>query len=146
MDSMNRMRMQSSPRPASGRSVSPKSLANGDKSDSPRKLLDLAVFWMQQLQFHLHLRRMVESSLCWRMPFWKLPKWGRIINCSIVKTMHHDDDFHALSTNADFAAFAIPAGSFKDMDSKPDQVSTQRPRDVKADVVTCPICMEAWTF
>jgi len=35
--------------------------------------------------------------------------------------------------------------SFKDMDSKPDQVSTQRPRDGEADVVTCPICMEAWT-
>ncbi len=104
MDSMNRMRMQSSPRPTSGRrvvagkrtrpdetkncvrkllkreisragnlafnctnsqekfrnfhlqvcmcvcvlhrSVSSKSLANGDKSDSPRKLLDLAVFRM----------------------------------------------------------------------------------------------------
>ncbi|CAM6072410.1 unnamed protein product [Sphagnum tenellum] len=56
-----------------------------------------------------------------------------------------DDDFHAPSTNADFAAFVIPAGSFKDMDSKPDQVSTQRPRDGEADVVTCPICMEAWT-
>ncbi|KAH9554388.1 hypothetical protein CY35_08G061300 [Sphagnum magellanicum] len=56
-----------------------------------------------------------------------------------------DDDFHAPSTNADFAAFAIPAGSFKDMDSKPDQVSTQRPGDGEADVVTCPICMEAWT-
>jgi hypothetical protein len=55
-----------------------------------------------------------------------------------------DDDFHAPSTNADFAAFAIPAGSFKDMDSKPDQVSTQRPGDGEADVVTCPICMEAW--
>jgi hypothetical protein len=39
----------------------------------------------------------------------------------------------------------IVAGSFKDMDSKPDQVSTQRPRDGEADVVTCPICMEAWT-
>jgi hypothetical protein len=105
MDSMNKMRMQSSPRPASGkqvvagkrtrpnetknyvrkllkreisraenlafnrtnsqkkfrnfhlqvcvcvlhRSVPPKSLANSDKSDSPRKLLDLAVFRMQQL-------------------------------------------------------------------------------------------------
>jgi hypothetical protein len=21
--------------------------------------------------------RMVESSLCWRKPLWKLPKWGR---------------------------------------------------------------------
>ncbi|CAK9195097.1 unnamed protein product [Sphagnum troendelagicum] len=32
----------------------------------------------------------------------------RIISCSTVKTMHHDDDFHAPSTNVDFAAFAIP--------------------------------------
>ncbi|CAM6019418.1 unnamed protein product [Sphagnum balticum] len=32
----------------------------------------------------------------------------RIISCSTVKTMHHDDGFHAPSTNADFAAFAIP--------------------------------------
>jgi hypothetical protein len=39
----------------------------------------------------------------------------------------------------------IVAGSFKDTDSKPDQVSTQRPGDGEADVVTCPICMEAWT-
>ncbi len=39
----------------------------------------------------------------------------------------------------------IVAGSFKDMDSKPNQVSTQRPGDGEADVVTCPICMEAWT-
>jgi hypothetical protein len=39
----------------------------------------------------------------------------------------------------------IVAGSFKDMDSKPDQVGTQRPGDGEADVVTCPICMEAWT-
>jgi hypothetical protein len=34
----------------------------------------------------------------------------RIISCSTVKTMHDDDDFHAPSTNADFAAFAIPTG------------------------------------
>jgi len=39
----------------------------------------------------------------------------------------------------------IVAGSFEDMDSKPDQVSTQRPGDGEADVVTCLICMEAWT-
>jgi hypothetical protein len=39
----------------------------------------------------------------------------------------------------------IVASSFKDMDSKPDQVSTERPGDGEADVVTCPICMEAWT-
>jgi hypothetical protein len=39
----------------------------------------------------------------------------------------------------------IVAGSFKDMDSKPDQVSTQMPGDGEADVVTCPMCMEAWT-
>ncbi len=28
------------------------------------EVLDLAMFRMQQLQFQLHLRRMVESSLC----------------------------------------------------------------------------------
>ncbi len=39
----------------------------------------------------------------------------------------------------------IVASSFKDMDSKLDQVSTQKPGDGEADVVTCPICMEAWT-
>ncbi len=39
----------------------------------------------------------------------------------------------------------IVAGNFKDMDSKPDQVNTQKPGDGEADVVTCPICMEAWT-
>ncbi len=31
----------------------------------------------------------------------------QLLNC---EDMHDDDDFHAPSTNADFAAFAIPTG------------------------------------